>query len=144
LRKQRGQPSNNATRNLSVPKESNMKTRSGSSILVTTLLALGLLICMLGLGVPAKAQGAKIITFDVPGSVCKASFPECTVVNAINPEGVVVGSYADANAAIHAYLRAADGTFTKFDVPGSQCPSFFSFCTVAVAIDPLGAITGFF
>src|SRR6516162_4432333 len=108
-------------------------------------LALGFVACILGLAFPAKAQGAKIITFDVPGSVCEVHFISCTVVNAINPEGVVVGTYDDANGAIHGYLRAADGTLTKFDVPGSFCTSFNGFltsCASPTGINPHGEITG--
>jgi hypothetical protein len=42
----------------------------------------------------------------------------------INPSDTVTGLYADANLALHGFLRAADGTITTFDVPGAGT-SFF-------------------
>src|SRR5215471_8904157 len=108
-------------------------------------LALGLVMCILTLAPSAMAQQAKIVTFDAPGSVCEVAFFTCTTVNAINPEGDVVGTFDDANEAIHGYLRAADGTFTEFDVPGSFCTSFsgtFTSCASPTGISPLGEITG--
>lgn len=38
---------------------------------------------------------------------------------AINPGGVIAGSYTDANNATHGFLRTANGTIRTFDPPGS-------------------------
>src|ERR1700693_2827875 len=92
----------------------------------------------------AAAKGVAFITFDVPGSTCLPPFPACTTSVAINDAGEITGYYADANAALHGFLRAPDGTFTKFDVPGSTCPSFSSVCTQPAGINDAGAITGFY
>jgi len=95
-------------------------------------------------GAEAAANTADFITFDVPGSSCAPPFPRCTTPVAINPAGTVTGYYADANAALHGFLRDRDGTFTNFDGPGATCPSFFSICTLPAGINPAGAITGFY
>ena len=53
-----------------------------------------------------------VITFDVPGAV------NGTQPSGINSAGVIVGVYADTNFVGHGFLRARDGSFTTFDVPG--------------------------
>ena len=54
----------------------------------------------------------------------------------INPAGVIVGGYADANNVSHGYLRAPDGTFTTFEAPGADTtPGPFN-GTLAVSINP--------
>src|SRR5262249_39538762 len=54
----------------------------------------------------------------------------------INPAGVVVGGWTDPNCAdFHGFLRAPDGTFTSFDVPGAQD-------TAPSAINPAGTVVG--
>lgn len=95
-----------------------------------------------GLQPHGEARAASFITFDVPGSVCLPSFPNCTTPTAINPEGTITGYYADATGALHGFLRASDGTFTKFDVPGATCQGIFSICTLPSGIIPAGIITG--
>jgi hypothetical protein len=55
---------------------------------------------------PAAAN-ATFVEFDVPGSACQAAFPRCTTPTAINPAGEVTGYYADANAALHGFVRKA-------------------------------------
>lgn len=90
----------------------------------------------------AAAKAASFIAFDVPGSSCAARFPRCTTPVAINPAGAITGYYADANAALHSFLRARDRTFTTFDPPGSTCPFFFSSCSQPADINPEGAIVG--
>jgi hypothetical protein len=37
----------------------------------------------------------------------------------VNPEGLILGTYLDANNVYHGYLRAPDGTGTSFDPPGA-------------------------
>lgn len=92
----------------------------------------------------AAAISADFITFDVPWSSCEPPFPRCTTPVAINSEEAVIGYYADANAALHGFLRDRSGTFTDIDVPGSTCASFFTICTLPASINPAGAITGFY
>jgi hypothetical protein len=86
-------------------------------------------------GANAAAKAGTFITFDVPGSTCLARFPVCTRPTGINPAGAITGVYLDANLLLHAFLRAPDGTFTKFDgpVPGDTEP---------VGINPAGVIAG--
>ena len=50
--------------------------------------------------------------FDVPGAVI-------TYADDMNVAGTLVGSYVDADGVYHGYMRAADGSYTTFDVPGS-------------------------
>ena len=85
-----------------------------------------------GLVLSANANERKtaIITFDVPGAV------NGTLAIAINPQGTIAGLYIDSVAG-HGYVRARDGSFITFDVPGAgpdkgQCES----------INPAGTITG--
>ena len=95
-------------------------------------------------GANAAAKAGTFITFDVPGSACLPPFPACTRPTGINPSGAITGIYADANAALHGFLRASDGSIIKFDGPGAVCPSFFSACTWPTGINPAGVITGFY
>jgi hypothetical protein len=53
----------------------------------------------------------------------------------INPAGAITGSYRDASFVNHGFLRAADGSFTSFDPPGS-------ILTQPNSINQAGAITG--
>jgi len=85
-----------------------MKTK----ILPNILITVGVLFALTGLVAADKPQPT-IITFDAPGAV------NGTEVAGINPAGVIAGSYVDANNALHGYLRAKDGTFTTYDVPGA-------------------------
>jgi uncharacterized membrane protein len=88
-------------------------------------------------------DGAVYVEFVVPGSTCEASFSRCTTPVAINQSGAVTGFYADTNAALHGFVRAASGAFTTFDGPGATC-SNGSTCTSPVGINQQGAITGFY
>lgn len=54
---------------------------------------------------------------------------------AINPSGAITGFYASDS--VHGFLRAADGTITTFDPPGSTF-------TFAAAINPKGEVAGAF
>jgi hypothetical protein len=95
-----------------------------------------LLACGLQLYGHGAAKTATFILFEVPGSTCLTTFIQCTTVVAINPDGAVTGTYADANEASHSYLRASNGTFATFDPPGSTC------CSYPAGINPAGAIAG--
>ena len=65
-----------------------------------------------------------------------------TVINAnagipqgINPAGAITGGAADGSGG---FLRSPDGTFITFNPPGEQQG------TASIAINPSGAITGFY
>jgi hypothetical protein len=113
-----------------------MKMRFKASIQVRRVVGVILLVCDLQLygqqtasGAEAEAKAATYITFDPPGSTY-------TRPQAINPAGTITGSWGNASAAGHGFLRAArDGTLTTFDPPGSTD-------TEPQAINPAGAITG--
>jgi hypothetical protein len=98
------------------------------------LLMLAVSLATSGFVLSANANERKtaIITFDVPGAV------NGTLAIAINPQGTIAGVYADSVAG-HGYVRARDGSFITFDVPGAgpnkgQCES----------INPAGTITGIY
>ena len=85
----------------------------------------------------SQAQSASpaptIVPFDVPGA---GTGPfQGTFVVAISPSGEAVGYYVDGSYGAHGFVRAANGTFTTFDVPGSVT-------TVAFSINPEGPVTG--
>ncbi len=80
----------------------------------------------LGFAVPSEAQKrqeSSLIEFDPPGTISMstpACAPSCgTFAYANNSEGVVVGTYTDANVVPHGFLRSQDGEFTSFDAPGA-------------------------
>ena len=56
---------------------------------------------------------------------------------AINNSGTIAGTFADSSGVGHGYLRAADGTFTSFDIAGAAN-------TEIRAINDKGAIAGVF
>ena len=61
-------------------------------------------------------------------------------VNAISPQGTITGFF-DSNGN-HGYVRARDGTFITFDVPGAGTGSGHG--TFAFSINPAETITGFY
>jgi hypothetical protein len=73
-------------------------------------LLFGLLVVGLAITISTSAQ--IITTYDVPGAV-GGTYP-----NMIVTTGEVSGSSLDADGISHAFVRAADGTITTFDVPG--------------------------
>jgi hypothetical protein len=68
--------------------------------------------CILGLCLSATARQPTIVTFDPAGSTFTSVFQ-------INPSGVIVGAYNDANNLTHGYRRDPDGSFTVYDAPGA-------------------------
>ena len=82
------------------------------------VLALCLLLYLLGLGVFARAQQARIITFDVQGAGIGPY--QGTIATGINPKGQISGYFIDANYAYHGFLRSPDGKVTTFDVPAAN------------------------
>jgi hypothetical protein len=79
-----------------------------------------------------------IITFDAPGAGTGPG--QGTLVAGINPTGVIVGGYPDANNVEHGYLRASDGAFTTYEVPGGGTGPFQG--TSPNCINPAGATAG--
>ena len=76
-----------------------------------------------------------LTTFDPPDACTTFSG---IFVSAINPAGVIVGSYTNANCVTgRGFLRARDGTFSTFEVPGATS-------TEGYGINPEGAVTGDF
>jgi len=61
-----------------------------------------------------RAPGGAIIAFDRPGSVLTD-----LDTGGINLEGVITGSYYEANFLGHGFLRTPRGTLTSFDAPGA-------------------------
>jgi hypothetical protein len=53
---------------------------------------------------------------------------------------VIEGNYIDANGVNRGFVRAPDGRFTKFDVPGAGSGAGQG--TIPLTINPAGAITG--
>ena len=66
-----------------------------------------------------KGDGT-ITTFDAPGAGTDGSQGQGTVPNVINELGEIGGAYVDAANVQHPFLRAPDGSFTTFDVPGAS------------------------
>ena len=60
-----------------------------------------------------RSPDGAITEFDPPGAAC------CTTPTAINEEGTVAGSYADANFAFHGFVRRRSGDFVTFDDPAA-------------------------
>jgi hypothetical protein len=76
-----------------------------------------------------------VSTFDPPGSIH-------TDPTSINPAGAITGEYRDYDDGlplVHGFLRASDGTFTIFHIPGW---SILLFPPYVLSINPASAITG--
>ena len=78
---------------------------------VLQILIAGVLACGIAFGRDAKAAPAFTI-FDVPGAT--GTFPL-----SINGTRTIAGYFQDSGNANHGFVRAADGTITAFDPPGS-------------------------
>ena len=87
-----------------------------------------------------RTPDGTIITFDAPGAgkvPNQAPFPQGTSPQGINVNMAITGFYADANNLSHGFLRAANGAFTTFDVPGALN-------TYAENINAAGTISGYY
>jgi hypothetical protein len=85
-----------------------------------------------------RARDSSFTTINVPGST--STFVGSGFEGGgppINPAGAVTGNYFDASGLSHGFLRAPDGTFTRFDAPGAVNGTDFVCC-----ITPEGAIAG--
>ncbi len=107
----------------------------------------GCLAVVLGLGTTTVAHAAPQLTeFDEPkaGNVYSpACAPYCgTSAFGTNAKGDVVGWYTTKDIVPHAFVRAADGTFTDFEAKGAGLGGGLDQGTVATAINDGGEIAG--
>jgi len=102
---------------------------------------------------PLRAQSPgsdkpKLIEFDPPGAATETSVycqPLCgTYAYANNSWGEVTGSFTDAKAVPHGFIRYPDGKFTAFDAPGAGLGDYLDQGTVPYSINDAGVITGQF
>lgn len=97
------------------------------------------------LAMTAQAHAQQLITFDAPNSGANPYVG--TEAAGINLRGTIVGDVSDNNGGTHGFVRAPEGGFTEFDVPGAN-PSPGYNCLYGVggtcpsAINDLGAVTG--
>jgi hypothetical protein len=82
---------------------------------------------------PGPKAAGMFITFDAPGA--GTGFFQGTFPASINEAGDITGNYVDANGVGHGFVRASNGSFTTFDVPGGTT-------TGASSINPAGSVTG--
>ena len=75
-------------------------------------------------------------SYDPPGS----TFTLTSAALGINLEGALTGEYFDASGVAHGYVRAANGTFTEFNVTGAGTGSGQG--TESSGINDVGMITG--
>jgi hypothetical protein len=87
----------------------------------------------------------QLITFDAPNSGTNKLLG--TAASGINLEGEITGDVSDNLGGVHGYVRAKDGSFVEFDVPGAN-PSAGLPClygaggTCPAAINNRGEVTG--
>lgn len=101
-----------------------------------------------------RAPDGTITVFDDPNAgTCSTSCGtigngQGTRAFAINPAGVITGSYTDNSGRCHGYVRAANGTFTQIDAPDAGTGPFpqgtFPSNITPMGINPAGAIIGFY
>jgi len=82
-----------------------------------------------------RAPDGAFIAVDAPGAALGANGSGGTSLSGINSTGEVTGYFTDANSVVHGYVRAPDGTFTTFDVPGSAS-------TGGASINDRGTVVG--
>jgi hypothetical protein len=89
-----------------------------------------------------RAPDGRIAKFDVPGAGTDGSQGQGTYAEANNDAGTVTGEYIDSNDVQHGFVRAPNGTITKFDArdAGTAAGSYEG--TVPLAINAAGEITG--
>ena len=98
------------------------------------------IVIVLAISIQLPAQGQQnfglfghkpgLIEFDAPGAATVTS-PACTSVCGTqalgnNVEGVIVGSYTDANVVPHGFIRSPDGNITSFSTPQAQASAITS------------------
>ena len=90
-----------------------------------------------------RSPDGAITPFDIPGAgtgVGQGSF--VTFGAGITPTGAIAGGIADANCTFHSAVRAKDGSFTLYDVPGAGTGP--SQGTDEAGINPAVTSTGFY
>jgi uncharacterized membrane protein len=83
----------------------------------------------------------KTVTFQSP-SATQTGWLNGTTSVAINSAGATTGYYYDANSVAHTYIRAADGGFTEFEVPGAGTTSYTG--AWPIEINNAGDVIGFY
>jgi hypothetical protein len=91
-----------------------------------------------------RAPDGKITTFGAPGAGADPGDGEGTDPLSINANGTITGYLQDTNWLTHGFSRSPDGKFTTFDVPGAGTVVGSWEGTYPVAINPAGAITGYY
>jgi hypothetical protein len=88
-----------------------------------------------------RAPNGTVTTIAPPGSTATfvGSYFGGYAGPPINPAGAITGSYADVSGVMHGFVRAPDGTFTTFDVPGAVDGTILVCC-----ITPEGAVAGIY
>ena len=87
-----------------------------------------------------RTRHGTFITFEAPGADTTADSFNGTLPFSINSAGAIAGEYLDASSVLHGFLRARDGTFITFDVPGAGTGAGQG--TFAFNINPEGVIAG--
>src|SRR5437764_10151675 len=100
-----------------------------------------LALCGLLLGICPRAVAQTMTAFDAPWAGANALCVS-TVAQSINPQGAIVGWYVDENCHPRGFLRAADGTFTKVDVPSGDTTLVQR--TVPTSINAEGTVAGYY
>ena len=119
-----------------------------TNIKKTRFLSWTLLAASLALPAIAQLHKPKIIEFAGPGAATVTP-PACGVYCGTfaydnNAEGVIVGSYTDANIVQRGFLRTPNGQIIPFDAPGAGLGVGLDQGTLAYSINDLGVIAGQF
>jgi hypothetical protein len=90
-----------------------------------------------------EADG-RIVLFDPPGSQ-DTEIPNTS----LNDAGTITGDYWTCNSdlsscSVHGFIRAADGSYTTFDVPGASTDGIDGGGTYPQGISELGEVSGYF
>jgi hypothetical protein len=83
------------------------------------------------------APGEKITDFDAPGAGTNSG--QGTFGNGINAFGEIAGWYVDGSFTGHGFLRAPDGRFSTFDIPGDVNVVLYP-----IGLNEGGTVTGWF
>jgi hypothetical protein len=118
--------------------------RCGSRAPYKGVLAVSLGFVALTFSVCARAQDAKIISFDAPGADTTPGDNNGTYASGINTEGFITGSYQGVDTVYHGFIRSPAGKFTTFEAPGADTTSGSYNGTTPTSINDVGVITGSF
>ena len=98
------------------------------------MLAVGAVLFLLPVDLPASAQEGHFVTFEAPGA--GTSGGQGTAAQGINLQGEIAGYYVDSNYVYHGFVRTGRGDITIFDAPGAD--------TFPYGDNPEGAVAGFY